>query len=189
VTADGPRSDPTRRMTLEAFADTIIPGEKRWAGDVTVAGRGTGGGAVAAGAVELLEEPACGLVDVLDSMVAALNEHARDHARRHDLRLDAELPPFVALAFDERTALVQELTSPDQPEKELWVALAIFSTMAFDTGAHLHTAEALAAGHPGLRTVGFEPPDGTGLWRFPEFSYQRALAPLHPDTTPNGSLA
>ncbi|SCE24188.1 hypothetical protein GA0115246_112984 [Streptomyces sp. SolWspMP-sol7th] len=61
--------------------------------------------------------------------------------------------------------------------------------MAFDTGAHLHTAEAIAAGHPGLSAIGFSAPDPDGLWRFPAFSYNRPLARLHPDTAPSGSLA
>ncbi|MET8067907.1 DUF5987 family protein, partial [Micromonospora sp. NPDC005313] len=36
-------------MTLEAFADTIIPGERRHATDRAVAGAADGGGAVASG--------------------------------------------------------------------------------------------------------------------------------------------
>src|SRR5256885_1270850 len=55
--------------------------------------------------------------------------------------------------------------------------------------AHLHTAEALAQGHPGLHWIGFRHPDDDGLFRFPEFSYGRQLAAHHPDTTPTGSPA
>lgn len=178
-----------RTMTLEAFADTIIPGEKRSPGDRAVAGVSPGGGAVAAGAVALLEEPACGLVGVLDSLVPALNEHARGYAGERALSLDDSVPAFVALDFDHRTALVRMLTAPAHPEKEMWVALAMFSTMAFDTGAHLHTTQALADGHPGLLLMGFHEPDPDGLWRFPQFSYGRPLADLHPDTTTSGSPA
>jgi hypothetical protein len=64
----------------------------------------------------------------------------------------------------------------------------MFSNMAFDSAAHLHTAEAIAAGHPGLLAMGMTPPDADGLWRYGEFSYRRPLAALHPDTLPNGSL-
>ena len=45
--------------------------------------------------------------------------------------------------------------------------LALFSNMAFDSAAHRHTTEALAAGHPGLLTLGFAEPDADGLWRLP----------------------
>jgi hypothetical protein len=59
------QSPEPQTMTLEAFADTIIPGERRWPGDRAVAGVGTGGGAVAAGAVGLLEDPACGIAGMV----------------------------------------------------------------------------------------------------------------------------
>ncbi|HYS37141.1 MAG TPA: DUF5987 family protein, partial [Pseudonocardiaceae bacterium] len=45
-------------MTLEAWADTIIPGEKRWPDDRAIAGVSTGGGSVAAGAIEVLQTDA-----------------------------------------------------------------------------------------------------------------------------------
>lgn len=181
--------EPDRTMTLEAFADTIIPGEKRWPGDRAVAGVSAGGGAVTAGAVELLREPAAGIAGALDSLVVALNEHARGYAGARRLDLDGSVPPFVALPFADRTALVQTLTAPDHPEKEVWVALVMFSNMAFDTGAHRGTIEALDDGHPGLLAIGFERPNPDGVWRFPQFSYRRRLADLHPDTTPTGSPA
>jgi hypothetical protein len=180
---------PDRTVTLEAFADTIIPGEKRSPDDRAIAGAAGGGGAVTAGAVALLEEPAAGLVDGLDNLTESLNAHALRYAAQHDVVLDEEVPPFVALPFDDRTTLVRELTAPEHPEKEFWVLLALFSNMAFDTGAHMHTREALAVGHPGLSTMGFTKPDPDGLWRFPEYSYGRPLSRLHPHTTPSGSLA
>lgn len=178
-----------RTMTLEAFADTIIPGEKRESDDVAVAGAATGPGAVAAGAVELLETSATGISQDLDVLVRDLNEHARAFAAQHERTLDDGLPPFAALSFDDRTALVTSLTAPGHPEKEVWVLLSLFSYMAFDTGAHMHTLDAIAAGHPGLAALGIATPDPDGLWRFPEFSYGRPLAALHPDTDATGSLA
>ncbi|MGW6652338.1 DUF5987 family protein, partial [Streptomyces rubiginosohelvolus] len=53
-------------VTLEAYADTIVPGEKRWPGDRAVAGVSTGGGAVTAGALELLRWDATGIHDGLE---------------------------------------------------------------------------------------------------------------------------
>nr|WP_199714419.1 DUF5987 family protein [Micromonospora radicis] len=186
---DNPERDPERTLVLEAFADTIIPGEKRFPEDRAVAGATTGGGAVAAGAVELLETPAGGLAEALDSLVFSLNEHTREYAAEHGLTLDPAVPPFVALPFPDRTALVAALTRPDHPEKQMWVGLALFSNMAFDSAAHLSTPQALAAGHPGLLTIGYEQPQADGLWRFDSFSYGRQLADLHPDTTATGSPA
>jgi hypothetical protein len=72
----------------------------------------------------------------------------------------------------------------------MWAGLAMFSNMAFDTGAHMHTVDALEAGHPGLIALGYRRPDEDGLWRFKNFSYRKPLAKLHPDTDPTtGSMA
>jgi enediyne biosynthesis protein E8 len=175
--------------TLEAFADTIIPGEKRHQDDRAIAGVSAGGGAVAAGAMALLEMPESGMAPTLDDLAAALDMHAEEYREEHALGVDDSAPAFVTLAYQDRVALVVELTRPGHPEKVLWTGLALFCNMAFDTGAHLHTAEALGAGHPGLLTLGYQPPQEDGVWRFPRFSYGRQLAELHPDTIASGSLA
>lgn len=177
-----------RTLTLEAFADTIIPGEKRHPGDRSVAGVCTGGGAVAAGAIPVLETPEGGMAGALDDLAVALNGHARDYCGRRGLDPDPELP-FVGLCYDDRLALVQELFAPDHPERMMWVGLAMFNYMAFDTGAHMHTVDAIAAGHPGLRTLGFTAPGEDGLWRFPTYSYGRELAEILPTTDSTGSPA
>lgn len=179
----------SRTMTLEAFADTIIPGEKRWPGDHAIAGVSEGGGAVAAGALELLETPATGVTVGLKPLAHALNGHARAYAAENEIALDESVPPFVALAHHDRTAVVMSLTAPGNAERDGWVSLALFCNMAFDSAAHLHTAEAIAAGHPGLLAMGTTTPDDDGLWRYPQYTYGRKLADLHPDTTPSGSPA
>ena len=51
----------TSSITLEAYADTIVPGEKRWPGDRAIAGVSTGGGAVTGGALDLLRWDATGI--------------------------------------------------------------------------------------------------------------------------------
>lgn len=178
-----------RTVTLEAFADTVIPGSRRTPTDRAVAGAVADGGAVAAGAVQLLEMPEGGLAPMLDGLAQGLNGHAAAYAAEHQLPPDETVPPFVALPFAHRTAIVQALTAPDHPERELWIGVAIFSYMAFDSAAHLHTTDAIAAGHVGLSTMGFAEPDPDGLWRFPDYSYGRQLASIHPDTTPSGSPA
>jgi enediyne biosynthesis protein E8 len=178
-----------RTMTLEAFADTFVPGEKRSPDDVTIAGVAPGPGAVEAGAIELLETPATGVADGLDDIVITLNDHASSYAAEHDITLDAAVPPFVGLDYEHRSALMRVLTAPDNPEKEFWVLTALFCFMAFDTAAHMDTVRALEEGHPGLIAMGFAKPDPDGLWRFPDYSYGRQLARKHPDTTPNGDPA
>jgi hypothetical protein len=186
---DGSAETAIRTMTLEAFADTFVPGEKRSPGDVAIAGVASGGGAVVAGAIELLEMPATGVADGLDDVVSTLNDHASDYAAEHELTLDAAVPPFVALDYGQRSALMRMLTAPDHPEKEFWVLTALFCFMAFDTAAHMDTVQALESGHVGLTAMGYAHPDPDGLWRFPDYSYGRQLARTHPDTTPNGDPA
>ncbi|WP_020670846.1 DUF5987 family protein [Amycolatopsis nigrescens] len=184
-----PAEEQDLTSTLEAFADTIIPGEKRWQGDRAIAGAAAGPGAVVAGALDLLHTPATGVTAGLPYLAQSLDEHARAYAGELGLELDDAVPPFVALAFEHRTALVGRLTTPGHPEKDGWVGLALFCNMAFDSAAHLHTADAIAAGHPGLLAMGWRAPDADGLWRFPDYSYRRVLADVHPDTTPSGSPA
>jgi hypothetical protein len=176
-------------MTLEAYADTILPGEKRFPGDRAVAGVASGGGAVASGAVDVLRTQEGGLGPLLGSLAAGVNQHAEEYAQTLRLGLDDGVPAFVALPFAHRTALIQRLTAAECEDRELWVSLAMFSTIAFDAAAHLSTTEALAAGHPGLTWMGFAAPEADGLWRFPAYSYGRPLAAPHPDTTPSGSPA
>ncbi|MFF8867333.1 DUF5987 family protein [Streptomyces sp. NPDC015139] len=176
-------------ITLEAYADTIVPGEKRWPGDRAVAGVSTGGGAVSAGALDLLRWDATGIHDGLEDLAARVNAHAGAHAEKAGLTLDPTVPPFVSLDYDDRVRLIQELTTPGHPEKDFWVLLSLFCNMAFDSAAHLHTDEALADGHPGLTAMGITQPDTDGLWRFQDFGYGRQLADIHPDTTPTGSPA
>ncbi|MFD0692208.1 DUF5987 family protein [Actinomadura fibrosa] len=184
-----PYDDGPRTTTLEAFADTIIPGARRTPGDRAVAGAAPGPGAVEAGALTLLDDPATGIGDGLDDLVRRLNEHAREHLRRREPGREPGAPAFAALPFTERTALVKALTAPGHPEREAWIGVALFCFMAFDSAAHLHTRDALAAGHPGLRTLGLADPDPDGLWRFPAFSYRCRLADPHPATTASGSPA
>ncbi|GIF72127.1 DUF5987 family protein [Asanoa siamensis] len=181
--------DPVKILTIEAFADTIVPGEKRSPDDRAVAGAAPGAGAVEAGALDLLRLPGGGLAEALDSLAVTVNEHAAEYARGKGLVLDDSVPPFVALPFDHRTELVRILTDPAHPEKQMWVSLALFCNMAFDSAAHLPTAQAFADGHPGLLGIGYFPPDTTGEFRFPDFSYGRQLAKHHPHTTATGSPA
>jgi enediyne biosynthesis protein E8 len=182
VQPDPSAEEQVKITTLEAYADTIVPGEKRFPDDRAIAGVSEGAGAVAAGAIELLHEPAAGVTDGLPYLAVALNNHAKAYAEEQGIELDDMVPPFVALSYEDRAALVLRLTAPGHPEREGWVVLAQYSSMAFDIAPHLHTTEAMAAGHPGMLQMGYYQPDDDGLWRFPQYSYGIELAKRHPDT-------
>jgi hypothetical protein len=176
-----------QRATFEAFADTIVPGEKRHRGDRAVAGATAGPGAVQAGVWELLNDPDVGVQVALPALTILLNTEAAGYALTHGLLLDLTAPPFVALPFEHRTALALALLNPKHGDQLIWYAVAAMALLAFHTAAHLDTATAVRAGHPGLAWIGFPEPDPDGLWRFPEFSYGRPLARRHPATTDTGN--
>lgn len=176
-------------QTLEAFADTLVPGQRRFAGDLAVAGAVSGPGAVQAGVVDVLTSPALPLAPLLPEIAALLDARAVAYAATHLIWLPVTSPPFVGLSFSRRTDLVSGLFAPDTVDRPVWQILALVTGLAFDTAAHLDTRQALAAGHPGLTWLRFPAPDADGLWRFPQFSYGRVLADSHPATTPSGSPA
>src|SRR5437868_2648496 len=89
-------------MTLEAFADTLIPGQKRYDGDYAVAGVAGGPGAVQAGAVDLMWFPQAAIGPALPALATMLNMRAASYAGQHQRVLDPTLPPFVALSFADR---------------------------------------------------------------------------------------
>lgn len=175
------------RLTMEAWSDTIVPGEKRSPADRAIAGACAGPGAVQAGAWDLMNDPDVGLAPALPALVTLLNTQATAYAARHHRRLDLTVPPFVALPFADRTALALQLLNPAHADQLLWYALAAMPILAFHTAAQLDTATAMRNGHPGLAWIGFPEPDADGLWRFPDFSYRRPLAALHPATTATGN--
>ena len=183
----GGTSTDAMTTTLEAFADTLIPGRKRYDGDIAVAGVVKGPGAVEAGAVDLMWFPPAAVGPVLPTFVSMLDSRAMTYATEHHVVIDPTLPPFVALSFSDRTQLCLELLDPAAPDYLLWWALAAMPFLAFHTAGHLQTAAAVRDGHPGLRAIGFPHPDHDGLWRFPHFSYRRKLARAHAHTTSTGN--
>jgi hypothetical protein len=177
------------RSTMEAWTDTIVPGEKRSPSDRAIAGATPGPGAVQAGSWELMNDPDVGLAPLLPALAAGLNAQAASYAAGKGIALEPTVPPFVALAFDDRTALAEKLLDGSGPEQLVWYALAAMGMLAFHTAAHLDTATAVRQGHPGLAWIRFPKPDADGYWRFPEFSYGRRLARLHSRTTATGNPA
>lgn len=177
------------RMTLEAFADTMVPGAKRYPGDAAVAGATTGPGGAHAGFADLLQLPELGITVLLPGLAASLDAAAVAYAVAHLILLPIGVPPFVGLGFTARTAVVDGLVAPAAVGRLPWVLLGLMAGIAFDAAGHLHTADAVRDGHPGLAFLRFPPPDADGVWRFPQHSYGRQLATPHPNTTPTGSPA
>ena len=167
-------------QTLEAFADTLIPGQKRFPGDRAIAGVVSGAGAVQAGAIEMMNFPPLGFQPALLGLALILNVYALLYALSHKIVLDPTVAPFVALDFGSRTALLLTILDTDGPDRSAFYALASVCFVAYHTAGYLPTVEAIREGHPGLAAIGFPPPDPDGLWRFPEFSYRRVLAVAHP---------
>jgi enediyne biosynthesis protein E8 len=176
-------------QTLEAWSDTMIPGEKRSPGDRAVAGAAAGPGAVQAGAIALMNFPPVGLAPALPALAAGLDAEATTYAASHNVVLDPTVPPFVALPFAHRTALALQLLELGHPYQLAWYGLAGIAFLAFHTAGHLDTVAAVRSGHPGLAWIDFPQPGPDGLWRYPVFSYRRVLARSHPRTTRSGSPA
>ncbi|KAA1415537.1 regulator [Nocardioides humilatus] len=171
---------------MEAWADTMVPGERRYAGDKVVLGATPGPGAVQAGAWKLYNDPDVGLGPLLPALAALIDTEAITYAAGHG----KVVLGFVELTFKERTAVAQKLLGgPPGPVQLVWYALAAMPILAFHTAGHLDTATAVRDGHPGLTWLGFPQPDDDGIWRFPDFSYRRALARTHPRTTATGHPA
>ncbi len=175
--------------TLEAWSDTMIPGEKRAPDDRAIAGATTGPGAVQGGAVTLMNYPPVGLAPALPGLAAGLNAEATTYAAAHGVVLDPTVPPFVSLPFEHRTALALQLLEEPSPDQLLWFGLSGVAFLAFHTAGYLDTVEAVRTGHPGLAWIDFPAPDPDGLWRYPTFSYRQRLADPHPRTTTTGNPA
>ncbi|MFR9753631.1 DUF5987 family protein [Nocardia sp. 004] len=177
----------TETTTLEAFADTVIPGRKRHEHDRAIAGVSSLPGAVEAGALTVLQDPAAGIEDGIAEMAHLLNDHARARAAEIGVAVGADLP-FADLDYSARRGLVADLSAPGAPLRDFWFLLALFSYMAYDSAPHRDTATAIAEGHPGLLALGFARPDENGHWGFERASYRQPMARLHPDTDENGNM-
>lgn len=184
-----PPSLDAETLTLEAWSDTMVPGQKRSAGDRAIAGAAPGPGAVQAGAVDMMRFGPVGLAPALPALAAGMNAEATRYAAAHGAVPDPTVPPFVGLPFEHRTGLALELLDHARPDQLVWYGLAGIAMLAFHTAGHLHTADAVRSGHPGLAWIDFPLPDADGLWRYPVFSYRRRLARVHPATTRTGQPA
>ena len=120
----GTTTDP-ETLTLEAFADTLIPGAKRFDGDVAIAGVAHGPGAVQAGALDFMRYPGTGVGAALPAFAAAVDAAAVAYIAEHGRMPDPTVPPFVGLRYPDRKAMLDGLLNHGGGEETLiWFALA-----------------------------------------------------------------
>jgi hypothetical protein len=154
--------------TLQAFADTIIPGRKV---ETTELGNPVSAGAIAGvdnlpGAVEtdalaLYHHPLVGFDALEPAFLADLEGRAAQHGG-----------DFLSLGFDARTQVCIEGLAYDSPERLLWEAAAAVPFTAFCAAALV--PEATAAKAAGYRVMGLPGVAPAGYRR--GFSYGRRLS-------------
>ena len=154
--------------TLQAFADTIIPGRKV---DKTELGHAIHSKAIAGvdplpGAVEtdslaLYHHPLTGFDALEGPFLADLQSRAAQHGG-----------DFLSLSFDARVEIVKGALAFDNPARLLWEAAAAVPFTAFCAAALI--PEATAAKAAGYRVMGLPGVAPAGHQR--GFSYRRKLA-------------
>lgn len=172
---------PSQTRSLEAYADTVVPGCRRHADDIAISGVSGTPGAVEAGALHVLLDPAVGIADEVGEMADLLDARAQE---RYGLDVDSG---FVELDYQQRRHLVIALTT-EADDRDLWFLLALFCYMAYDSAPHRPTIEAVGDPTSGLSAMGFNGPRPNGRWGFSPAGYGKTLARLHPHTDNTGSL-
>lgn len=154
--------------TLQAFADTIIPGRKTTATDLgnaihpqAIAGVDKLPGAVETDALALYHHPLVGFDALEPAFLADLQ--ARSLQQGGD---------FLSLGFDGRVAVCETGLAYDNPERLLWEAAAAVPFTAFCAAALI--PEQTAAKASGYRVMGLPGVAPHGYRR--GFSYGRALS-------------
>jgi len=172
ASADDVLADPT----LQAFADTMIPGRKALLTDLgkpihplAIAGAHSEPGAVEADALLLFHSPLIGF-DLLSPPFLAEIE----------TRSLTKGAPFLNLSFAKRVAVCVEGLDPQNPSVLVWeaataVPFAAFLVAAMQKNATIDTASGYQVmGHPGTAPNGYA-----------DFSYKRKLSR---EVTVTGSL-
>jgi hypothetical protein len=162
--------------TLQAFADTLIPGKKATRTDLgneihpkAIAGAHPEPGAVQADTLLLYHHPLIGF-DLVEAAFLA------DLEARSLLRLGQ----FIDLPFAKRVAVCLDGLSASNPTAQVWelaaaVPFAAFLCTATQKNATIDKSSGLqVTGHPGIAPNGYA-----------DFSYRRALSP---ERTASGSL-
>ena len=162
--------------TLQAFADTIIPGRKVAKTDLgdeidplAIAGVDNEPGAVEADALRLYHDPLVGFDALAAPFLADLNGRALENGG-----------PFLTLDYDARVKTVMSGLSFDNPSRTLWEAAAAIPFTAFCAAAeHPIGTSANASGYRVMGYPGAAPNGHRGA------SYRRKLSV---ERTRRGSL-
>jgi hypothetical protein len=162
--------------TLQAFADTLIPGKKATRTDLgseihskAIAGADPEPGAVQADSLLLYHHPLIGF----DAVEAAF---LADLEARSLLRLGQ----FIDLPFEKRVAVCVDGLSASNPTAQVWQLAAAVPFAAFLCTATQQNATIDQSS--GLQVMGFP---GIAPNGYADFSYRRALSS---ERTPTGSL-
>ena len=162
--------------TLQAFADTIIPGRKATKTDLgdeidplAIAGVDGEPGAVEADALRLYHDPLVGFDALAPAFMADLNGRALQNGG-----------PFLTLSYDKRVAAVLSGLSFDNPSRTVWEAAAAVPFAAFCAAAEHPIGTSQNAS--GYRVMGYP---GAAPNGYRGASYRRKLST---ERTLRGSL-
>ena len=153
--------------TLQAFADTIIPGRKAERTDLgdeihpdAIAGVDDEPGAVEADVLRLYHHPLTGFDTIQPAFLAELSTRSLQRGG-----------PFLGLGFDARTAVVLEALSFDNTDRVLYEAAAAVPFTAFCAAAVHEVGTSKNAS--GYRVMGYP---GAAPQGYRRYSYGRKLA-------------
>jgi len=153
--------------TLQAFADTMLPGRKATTTDLgneihplAIAGVDSEPGAVEADALLLYHDPLIGFDALEGPFLSELS--ARSLARG---------APFLNLTFEQRVEVCLEVLAPANPSVLVWEAAAAVPFTAFLAAAE--QSEATIDTSSAYQVMGYP---GTAPNGYAEFSYRRKLA-------------
>lgn len=153
--------------TLQAFADTMVPGRKALTTDLgneidplAIAGVDSEPGAVEADALLLYHNPLVGFDALEAPFLSELSARSLAHGA-----------PFLDLTFDQRVAVCLEGLGPSNPSVLVWEAAAAVPFTAFLAAAE--QSEATIDTSSAYQVMGYP---GTAPNGYAEFSYKRKLA-------------
>ena len=168
---------PIDGATLQAFADTMVPGRPATRTDLgdeihprAIAGADPEPGAVEADALRLYNDALIGFPTLAPPFLADLSVRS----------LAVGQAPFLDLDFDRRTEVAKSGLAYDNPNRTLWEAAAAVPFTAFCAAATQPNATAKTAS--GYRVMGLP---GTAPGGYNGFSYGRKLSR---ERTKKGSL-
>jgi hypothetical protein len=154
--------------TLQAFADTMIPGRKATRTDLgdeihpqAIAGVDSSPGAVEADALRVFHDPLVGFPALAGPFLADLSTRSLQQGN----------PSFLSLSFEKRTAVCLSALSFDNGDRVLYEAAAAIPFTAFCAAAEHPIGTARNAS--GYRVMGYPGAAPNGYRRF---SYRRKLA-------------